>query len=435
MKKHIIVIGGGIAGTAAAYNLNKKGYIVTILEKNDRLGGRIHSVSVNGVAVELGAGFLTNSYYNVLSFITEAGLSKQLFTQRSNSGIIQNNTFHSPAELFFILSLRSKVVFTKLFIAILLLWFRIDIKNPGKIKAFDTKSVTDMFQKRPDRQVLEYIFQPILNGYCFWTPEQTSQAMLMVITKFLLKGGRYRLQKGLQQIPEMAAKGCNLFFNCHVTRVKRDKKGHYIISFKNQGKMQTVKADGIICATTASGVPHIFSDLSRLQKTFFSSVDYSSTVVVAQVYQQKKTSKDVAMAIPRIEKKDIATITVATDKHLANPFYRSVKVYIPGKKQIAKSDAAIQKIVATEISPLRKVFLTNEAQLLASSIHRWNEAIPVFQKGSMDRLTRLIQEIENPTRPLVFAGDYLTGPCIEWAFISGKQAAERLDQRLKKLHH
>ena len=430
MKKHIIVIGGGMAGTAAAYHLRKKGYTVTILEKESRLGGRIYSKSMNGVIVELGAGFLTNIYDNVLRFIRENGLEKQLFVQKSKTGVFLKNTVLSPVKLFLSLSVASKVLFSKLFLTVLLLWFRIDTKNPEKIKAFDTQSVTDIFKKIKNKQVLEYIFQPILTGYCFWTPEQTSQAMLLVFAKFLLRGGRYRLRNGLQQLPETAAKGCNVFFNCEVKKITCKKK-QLLIIFKNQDKVQTIKADGIVCATTASAVPRIFSHLSRKQKQFFSSITYSSTVVASQIYTQQTVNDDIAFAFPRKEKRAIATITCARDKRAENPYLYAMKSYLPGEKFINQKDAELEKIVVKDTAFFREKFFSGE-QLQVQYVHRWQEAIPVFQPGSMYRLTTLISEIEDPKTAIVFAGDYLTGPCIEWAFISGKLAAERLSKKLNK---
>src|SRR6185437_3500087 len=108
MKKHIIVIGGGMAGTSAAYHLRKKGYSVTILEKNDRLGGRIHSVAMHGATIELGAGFLTNIYANVLSFIARTGLDTQLYTQRSKSAVVRDKKVRTPISLFMSLSIKAK---------------------------------------------------------------------------------------------------------------------------------------------------------------------------------------------------------------------------------------------------------------------------------------------------------------------------------------
>lgn len=56
----VIVIGGGVAGLAAAGELARRGYAVTLLEARDRLGGRILTVRPKGwqKPVELGAEFI-----------------------------------------------------------------------------------------------------------------------------------------------------------------------------------------------------------------------------------------------------------------------------------------------------------------------------------------------------------------------------------------
>ena len=40
--KSVVIIGGGVAGTEAANKLSKLGYSVTIVEKEDRIGGRLN---------------------------------------------------------------------------------------------------------------------------------------------------------------------------------------------------------------------------------------------------------------------------------------------------------------------------------------------------------------------------------------------------------
>ncbi len=56
----IIVIGGGVAGLAAAHELARRGYRVTLLEAQYRLGGRIHTIRSKSwpSPVELGAEFI-----------------------------------------------------------------------------------------------------------------------------------------------------------------------------------------------------------------------------------------------------------------------------------------------------------------------------------------------------------------------------------------
>ncbi|TJZ49623.1 protoporphyrinogen oxidase [Streptomyces piniterrae] len=52
---HVVVIGGGISGLAAAHRLLEGGAQVTVLESSDRLGGKLRAGEIAGVPVDLGA--------------------------------------------------------------------------------------------------------------------------------------------------------------------------------------------------------------------------------------------------------------------------------------------------------------------------------------------------------------------------------------------
>ena len=54
MNKNIVVIGAGISGLTTAYLLSKKGFDVTIIEKNSSVGGSIESVFENGFLFDRG---------------------------------------------------------------------------------------------------------------------------------------------------------------------------------------------------------------------------------------------------------------------------------------------------------------------------------------------------------------------------------------------
>ncbi|WP_461036630.1 protoporphyrinogen oxidase, partial [Streptomyces mayteni] len=52
---HVIVVGGGISGLAAAHRLSTAGVRVTLLEGSDRIGGKLRTGRIAGVGVDLGA--------------------------------------------------------------------------------------------------------------------------------------------------------------------------------------------------------------------------------------------------------------------------------------------------------------------------------------------------------------------------------------------
>ena len=55
----VIVIGAGLGGLSAAIRLAKSGFAVTILEKNESVGGKVNFVEANGYKFDTGASLLT----------------------------------------------------------------------------------------------------------------------------------------------------------------------------------------------------------------------------------------------------------------------------------------------------------------------------------------------------------------------------------------
>lgn len=57
--KEIIIIGAGLGGLAAACRLAKAGFSVTVLEKNEKVGGKVNFVESGGYKFDTGASLLT----------------------------------------------------------------------------------------------------------------------------------------------------------------------------------------------------------------------------------------------------------------------------------------------------------------------------------------------------------------------------------------
>ena len=68
----IVVIGGGAAGVGALRTLADAGKDVLLLEAQDRLGGRAHTVHIAGMPIDLGAGWLHSAPKNPWVRIAEA---------------------------------------------------------------------------------------------------------------------------------------------------------------------------------------------------------------------------------------------------------------------------------------------------------------------------------------------------------------------------
>ncbi|WP_252187844.1 FAD-dependent oxidoreductase [Anaeromonas frigoriresistens] len=72
LNNKVAIIGGGLTGLVAASELQKKGYKnVTIFEKEERLGGKLHTIYYNGRSYELGAIFGLPSQIYLKSLMKE----------------------------------------------------------------------------------------------------------------------------------------------------------------------------------------------------------------------------------------------------------------------------------------------------------------------------------------------------------------------------
>jgi oxygen-dependent protoporphyrinogen oxidase len=76
-QPHVVVVGGGISGLAAAFFLRDEAVRVTVLEGSPRLGGKLSVSEIGGIAVDEGAEALLVTRPEGIALIAEAGLSDQ----------------------------------------------------------------------------------------------------------------------------------------------------------------------------------------------------------------------------------------------------------------------------------------------------------------------------------------------------------------------
>ena len=76
-RPHVVIVGGGIAGLAAAFLLRDKAVRVTVLEGSPRLGGKLSVSEIAGVAVDEGAEALLVTRPEGTGLIAQAGLDTE----------------------------------------------------------------------------------------------------------------------------------------------------------------------------------------------------------------------------------------------------------------------------------------------------------------------------------------------------------------------
>ena len=158
------VIGGGIAGLAAAYELTSQGHFVEVFEQADFLGGQASTFEVFGGRLERGYHHLFTSDTDITDLIKELNLEDQLawlessvgfYVDRGDGGKIWD--FATPKDLLMFkpLSLlsRLKVGFWSLI-----------LKNSKNYRKFENITAKDWLLKRMGLSAYEVIWEPLLRG-------------------------------------------------------------------------------------------------------------------------------------------------------------------------------------------------------------------------------------------------------------------------------
>lgn len=88
-RRRVVVVGAGLAGLTAAYELRRAGHAVTVVEARERIGGRVHTVRFpNGQHVEAGGEFIDTGHRHLLAYVRRFGLGlEDLRDQGDGDGV------------------------------------------------------------------------------------------------------------------------------------------------------------------------------------------------------------------------------------------------------------------------------------------------------------------------------------------------------------
>src|SRR5690348_3660551 len=90
--KRTIIVGGGIAGLATAFELCEHGFTdFTLIESSPRLGGKISSIEQNGFLMEGGPDSFITQKKSTLELCRKLGLEDQLIGSRAGTTYVWSN--------------------------------------------------------------------------------------------------------------------------------------------------------------------------------------------------------------------------------------------------------------------------------------------------------------------------------------------------------
>lgn len=100
--KNIVIIGGGLAGLSAAYDLSQSRHQVVVIEASERFGGLAESFHLNGKPVEMFYHFVCRADRHLIDLANELGIDHRLHWQTAHTAFYHNGRtypFGTPWDL------------------------------------------------------------------------------------------------------------------------------------------------------------------------------------------------------------------------------------------------------------------------------------------------------------------------------------------------
>jgi len=248
MMRRVVIVGAGISGLSLAFRLRRRGYEVTLYEKEDEPGGNIKTRSQSGYLYELGPQTILADG-KVLDFFRDLNLTPLKAAPASRNRYIYRNGRLIPVPLtpfsFFsspLLSLRAKL--------------RV-LREPWiPPSAAEDESVADFVRRRLGQEFLDYIVAPFVSGVYAGDPEQLSVRFATrkihalereygslirgAMRKKALgpRGSLVSFERGLAELVEKLSEGLDISRNCAVLRIRRKGKGFLIETVKGRDEAE-----------------------------------------------------------------------------------------------------------------------------------------------------------------------------------------------------
>lgn len=229
-KETIYIIGAGVSGLIAAFELEKEGLKPVIIEQTGEIGGRVKTISEKGYAMDLGFQVLLSAYPLAKNYLDMDAL--ELKKLESGAMIYVNNKTYRIGD-----PLRNlNVLFPTLFSNIGSIIDKVKIlKLNSRLKH---KSIDEIFNS-PEVSTLQYLidfgfsdkiierfFKPFFGGIFLESSLKTSSRMFEFVYKMFGEGYATIPKLGIGEISNQLGEKLNntdFRFNSEVKEITKDK--------------------------------------------------------------------------------------------------------------------------------------------------------------------------------------------------------------------
>lgn len=431
----VAIIGGGIAGLAAAFELEKNrtaGADVeyALFESRDRLGGSLASETINGAVLERGPDSFLTEKPAAAELCRELGLGDDLIPSndaaRKTYVVIGNRLVALPDGLMFLVPTRLlPTALTPLFSFSTKVRMALELLHPPRVASQKDESVAALVERHYGAEAVDRLADPLLAGIYGGDAAQLSartvlprlvemEARYGSLTRGMLAAHRRMrsaekssprplftaLRGGMQQLVDAIAARLNpnsIHLSSPVKSFAKDPDGWRV----DAGGFVRIY-DSIIVASPAWAAGELLSSVDAELAAELAAIPYSSSITVNLVYDDNRLGplpEGFGFLVPPSEGRAMLACTFVHRKFLGRtpPGKAVFRAFLGGMKNealLAEPDAALIALVRRELREiLGEKIIGHAGEPDCAQVSRWRRAMAQYAVGHKQRMERIAAHV------------------------------------------
>ncbi|MBT2364102.1 protoporphyrinogen oxidase [Streptomyces sp. ISL-10] len=452
--RHVVVIGGGIAGLAAAHRLATAGVRVTLVEATDRIGGKLQGGEVAGVPVDLGAESMLARRTEGTDLARAVGLGDRLQPPAVATSAVWTRGALRPMPKGHVMGVPG----TRDALAGLISPEGIERigreRDLPPVAVGDDVAVGAYVAERIGREVVDRLVEPLLGGVYAGDAYRISMraavpglfealrhhdTLLDGVREVQAKGAAQQgagpvfmgLAGGMGTLPaavaaSVRALGGDIRTSTAVLGLTRTGSGWHIRTDR-----EPLTADAVVLATPAWSASVLLAAESPAAAAELGRVEYASMALITLAFRRADLGSPPpgsGFLVPPVDGRAIKASTFSANKWswvaegAGELFVLRTSVGRYGEEQaLEREDPELVDVSLTDLA--EAIGLT--AAPVASEVTRWTGGLPQYPVGHLARVARIREEVAK-LPGLRVCGAVYDGVGIPACIGSGRRAADEI---------
>lgn len=442
----VAVIGGGIAGLAATYELQLRGLDVRLLEASPRLGGVIHTERADGWVIDAGPDALLVQKPAAVELCRELGLGDRLVTTKPprTAYVLRDGRLHPLVEGSF---LGFPVGVGALARSSLFSWrgklrMACEIVVPRAREG--DESIASFARRRFGTEALDYLAEPLLAGIHAGDAERLSiQALFPRLADAERRGGSVlrslralhirpspqgafvSLPGGLGELVNklsLALRPGAVRLSASVTELRRT------AVFTIESRAAPVRARAVILTVPAYAAAGLLRGVDTTLAALCNTVPYASTATAAFGYRRDQIRHPLdgsGYVVPRVERNPLLAVTWVTSKWPGRAPDGCVLLrgFLGGGRDPHRLDRTDEELIRITQAALADT-LGIEGDPVVTRLSRFPRQSPQYEVGHLQRVASIEQRLAS-VPGLFLAGSGFRAIGIPDCIADGRRTAAR----------